>query len=211
MGILKNGAFGAIIGTTGNLTGYVLNGQNVVRAKSEARTKPLSQKQLANCQKMTVLNEFFDGILPLLKAGFDIEARGTKYNYHNIATSYNKINALKGEYPDIEMDFPKVLVSKGELLPPEDVTLELLPEGIKFNWYTDGWKYGNGTDQVMMLAWDAEKKKSSIVLYGANRSQGFDTLPLPAKMKNKMLETYISFISADRLTVATSLYTGQIG
>ena len=211
MGILKNGPLGALVGTTGGITSYVLKGQNVTRAKSEPRTKPLSKKQLANCQKMTVLNEFFDDILLLLKAGFGIEAKDTKYNYHNIATSYNKINALKGEYPNIEMDYPKVLISKGNLMPPEEVTLELVTEGIKFNWHTDGWKYNNGADQAMMLAFDPENKNVSLVVYGAHRSQGFDVLPLPKKMKNKALETYLSFISADRQTVATSVYTGQIG
>lgn len=210
MGILKNGPFGGITGTTGGLTTYWLNGQNVTRSKSHNRNHQ-SVKQLANCQQIKVLNEFFTDLCPLLKVGFSAEAADTTKNYHNIATAYNKKNAIKGEYPNLEMDYPKVLISRGNLMPAVDVTVEVVPEGLKFSWYTDGWAGNYGRDQVMMMAFDPETKQTTYVAYGAYRSQGHDTLLLPNDMMNRPLETYISFVSIDRLDVATSVYAGLIG
>jgi len=203
-------AFGGITGTTGGLTSYWLNGQNVTQVKSGKRSHQ-SLKQLANCQEISVLNEFFEDICPLLKVGFGNEALGTTKNYHNIATSYNKKNAIKGEYPDLEMDYPKVLISRGNLIPPTGVTVEVVTAGLKFNWYTDGWQGGYGLDQVMLLAFDPESKEIAYIAYGAHRYQGHEILELPDDMKNKPLETYISFVAIDRTDVATSLYTRFTG
>lgn len=76
-----------------------------------------------------------------LKVGFSIAAQGTTKNYHNMATAYNRKNALKG---------------------------------------------------------------------GSKRIEGEAFLELDPKMRQEPLETYISFVSPDRLEVANSVYAGRV-
>jgi hypothetical protein len=212
MGKIPNGLLGAFIGSTANVTGYELNGQNVVRVKARHVTKGnLSPLQLANCQKMSVLNEFFYFLSPLLKVGYSIAALGTTKNYHNLATSYNKKNAIKGEYPNLEMDFPKVQISEGKLLGAENPAVEWVEDGLKFSWSQPSEaNYKNNADQVIMFAYFPEIKEARYTRYGAQRSAGFDVLKVGSKAMNTPAETYISFISDDRTAVATSSYLGRI-
>ena len=210
MGKLPNGIFGALVGTTGNLTGYVLNGQNILKMIPHPNPHR-SIKQKANSQKMTVINEFFYYLGPLLKAGYSIAAKGTTKNYYNLAVSYNKKYAVKGEYPDIEMDYPNVMFSEGKLLPAINPVAELVPEGVKFSWdQADGSVNQRNFDQVMVMAYGTVSKQVRYIRYGAERHIGFEVLHIIDNMINEPLETYISFVDDERTMIANSIYTGRL-
>ncbi|MBB5437483.1 hypothetical protein HDC92_001155 [Pedobacter sp. AK017] len=141
MGKLLNGLYGQLTGTTGNITSYVLNGQNVTRMVRHKRTRS-SEKQLDNELRMKVLNNFFHTMKGYLKAGFSSAAKDSTKNYYNLAIAYNKKDALKGYYPDIEIDCPNVILSEGELLPAENPEASRIAAGIAFTWDTDGFSWG---------------------------------------------------------------------
>lgn len=209
MGKMPYGILGPVIGSIGNVTGYMLNGQNITRTKDRKITR-FSENQLGNQQRMVVLNEFFSYMGNFLKAGFSTAAQGTTKNYHNLATAYNKKNALKGEYPNIEMDYAKVLLSTGNLCEAENPKVEVIPEGLKFSWDVSAVDLYNGKDQVMLLAFGTISKKVQFILYGPKRIEGEALLELSTKMKQEPLETYLSFVSSDRLDVANSIYAGRV-
>lgn len=209
MGKMPNGILGPVIGSIGNVTSYILNGQNVSRIKDRKITH-FSDNQLANQQRMTLINEFFYFMGGFLKIGFGLAAQGTTKNYHNLATAYNKKNVFTGEYPNQEIDYSKVLLSIGSLSEAEKPTVEAVPQGLKFSWNLAGIDLQSGQDQVMMLAFGAISKKVQIILYGPKRSEGVALLELSPMMMQEPLETYISFISPDRLEVANSIYTGRV-
>lgn len=208
MGKLLNGIYGPVTGTTGNITSYVLNGQNVTRMVRHARTTS-SVKQLNNELRMKVINAFFFYMKPFLKAGFGPAAKNTTKNYYNLATAYNKMHALKGFYPDIEIDYPNVLLSDGDLLPAENAAVTRTSEGLEFTWDTDGQSWGNGSDQAMLMAYFPDERKSVSFVYGARRLAGKELLPLESGLMELPAEVYISFVSPDRSKVAKSIYLGQ--
>ncbi len=209
MAKLTEGMLGSVIGSMANTTSYILNGQNVTRVKFRRVTK-FSEKQLDNQMRMAVLNKFLGPILSFLKVGFGPAAAGTTKNYHNLATSYNKIHALKGVYPEIEMDYAKVLLSTGDLLPAQNPVVEWVDEGLKFSWDIPGVMRPELTGQVMMLAYAPESGRSQRITYGPSRSEGSAILRLAEDMKQEPWETYISFVSADRSGVANSMYLGRV-
>lgn len=214
MGKLTSGPFGPMQGTTGRITAYMLNGQNVTRINPDRPTKlnRSSKGQLANQQELTVINKFLEPLSPLLKVGFSIAAKNTTKNFYNLALSYNKKYALKGEYPDIEMDYPNVRISGGTLLPALNPIVEMVPEGLKFSWdQAVGYDEERAFDQVMLLAYAPGSESVRAIRYGAERSEGFETLHIIDEMINEPMETYISFINDDRTAVANSIYTGRIG
>ena len=209
MGKLLGGIYGPITGTTGNITSYMLNGQNVTRMKTHPRTKS-SEKQLNNEMRMKVISDFFHDMKIFLKAGFSAAAKNTTKNYYNIAVSYNKQHALTGFYPDVEINYSKVLLSDGDLLPAENPTVNRVAGGIEFSWDTDGYAWGNGSDQVMVLAYFPETSQAVSFSYGARRLEGKEFLPLSNDHIELPAEVYISFVSPDRYEVARSMYLGQV-
>jgi len=210
MGILKNGVFGGFTGTTGALTGYELNGQYVIRARTHPRTQS-SEKQLTCNQQVKVVNEFLTAVSAILKIGFGLAARNSTKNFYNLALQHNKKFAMKGVYPDIEMDFSKVMVSSGDLLPALNPVVERVPEGLKFSWdQVEVPGSDRDNDQVVLLAYAPLSKQVRMIRYGAERSAGSETIHFPDKPDQEEMETYISFINDERTAVATSIYTGRI-
>ncbi|RQO74853.1 hypothetical protein DBR43_05590 [Pedobacter sp. KBW06] len=209
MGKLIGGPFGVLHGRVGNLVGYVLKGQNVMRqiGKSE---KPLTPARKANCEKMTVVNRFLQPALPFIQVGFRFEVAGTNRNAYNEAVSYNKMNALKGEYPDISMDYSKVLVSKGNLAVAKQPQMERTEEGLLFTWDPSCVSNEQKHDRVMLLVCFPELGEMSYHPSGSKRSDGRDLLPIEWSFKDAHMEAYISFVNAVGTKVSDSVYVGSI-
>lgn len=204
MGRIKNGIFGGVTGRIANLVGYELNGQNVIRTVARSR-KPDTVKQLNNKLQMKVIVEFLDGIESLLRMGFNPLANGTTKNFHNLAIAHNKPHALTGFYPDVEIDYPKIVFSKGNLLQPVNTTYTIVDQHLEFTW-----DKVNDSDQVMLLAYAPNSKRAAYEDSGAKRGVGKERLKLKPGMADEPLELYISFVSKDRTQVANSLYLGRI-
>ncbi len=115
MATLKNGIFGGISGKVGNTIYYMLNGKQVAR-KVGRTAKPPSLTQLANRQAMKVTAGFLRPISLFIRTGFGLEAARRNIYPQNVAMGFNKSYALKGQYPDLEMDYAKVMVSCGNML-----------------------------------------------------------------------------------------------
>jgi hypothetical protein len=64
---------------------------------------------------MKVVNEILKPSIHAIRAGFRLAVAGTDRNEYNEAVSYNKKNALQGVYPNISLDYTKVLMSMGTL------------------------------------------------------------------------------------------------
>ena len=213
MGKLLNGPQGHVTGLVGNNISYILNGQNVIRVKTGKiiKLKNRSIPQKANCQKLTVVNKMFREILPLLKAGFTNAAQGTTNNYHNLAMSYNKLNALKNEYPHIRLDYPMFKFSSGTLLMPLLNTATLTADAIRIDWSFAPRDTGvHASDQTMILLHFPKKHESFPFTYGQERQSKMQLIPLPEEYLTSRIEVYLSFVSADRTRVATSIYLGRL-
>ncbi|TCC96644.1 DUF6266 family protein [Pedobacter hiemivivus] len=209
MAILKNGILGGVKGKIANVVSYALNGQEIIRAIGENK-KPLTNKQLNNKLQMKVIMEFLKSMDTLLETGFNPKAEGTTKNYHNLAIAYNKPHALKGFYPDVEVDYAKVVISAGNLPQPINPTVEFVAEGLKFSWNVEGISWPYSRDQVMLLAYAPESNTHEFKNTGARRIKGCDILQITPEMRNEPLEVYISFVSDDRKNAADSLYLGRI-
>jgi len=213
MGKLINGPQGQVIGLVGNNISYMLNKQNVTRMKSSRKIsyKDRSPLQQANCLKLTVVSSFLKDKLPLLKAGFAKKALGTTKNYHNIAMSYNKLNALKGVFPYFEIEYSKVTVSAGELPIPHSTTAIMADGGVEISWLFNNGDDGTcGNDQTIILLQLPDLEDSISIVYGVERRMKRQFIELPEDYLGARIECYLSFVSADRTLVSTSKYLGRL-
>ncbi|MNT68697.1 hypothetical protein D3C72_2069510 [compost metagenome] len=86
----------------------------------------------------------------------------------------------------------------------------MVSAGLKFSWDLPKANSQTGQDQAMLLAYGTISRQVQSILYGPKRIEGEAILPLSSKMQEEPLETYISFISADRQNVANSVYLRRI-
>jgi hypothetical protein len=210
MGIANEGMFGPSRGKVGNLVYYIRNGKPIVRKIGRIQKEP-TEAQLDNWLRMKVANAFCKAVLPFIQYGFMEQIQGKDLSQMNVGVSYNKINAIKGTYPGLSMDYPKVLLSEGPLLQADEVEVAIVPEGLKFDWYVDPQlRWPDNTDQAMLMAFFPDTNETKYKLFGAERSAGSALLELSAPLLTEYMETYIAFISADRKQVSTSVYAGAI-
>jgi hypothetical protein len=210
MGKAANGALGPVTGKVGNLSCYLSDGEPRVRTIGH-RTGDLSPLQKRTVTKMTMAIAFFNTMKPFIKAGFSNLAKHTKKNYHNEATSYNLLHAIKIKTGQVYMDFKDVKLSLGQAAAPLNPTVELTDAGLRFSWTNDetlGWPASQ--DQVMMLAFFPEDMASTYITSGAKRAAGSDILAQVPAQLDRVMEVYMAFIADDRLTVSDSVYLGRI-
>jgi hypothetical protein len=87
---------------------------------------------------------------------------GTDKNEYNEAVSYNKKNAIQGAYPNISLDYTKVLVSMGDLPVAVNPVINQTAKAdeIEFNWEVTAdlpiQRYTN--DRAMLMLYFPELK-----------------------------------------------------
>lgn len=209
MAISENGPGGNHRGRIGNVVYYMLNGENVSRGIGTT-TKPPTLSQLKSRLATRLSSVLISRMLDFINVGFRATAIAVKDNAFNQAVRYNKKNIIKGTYPDLEIDYQSLVISKGLLKPAQDWQVTLVGARLQYSWATDPeMPWPEVTDQVMMLAYFPKQEKVYFNLFGNSRSSGGDVLEIPQSLQTEHMETYMSFINADRSQVADSVYTGN--
>lgn len=197
-------------GKLGNAVSYQLNGKNVVKSlpRKSAKNKRGTVKQNVNRSKFTKMQYFLQPILRFIRVGFNLEGHIRQMSAHNVAKSHNMLNAFNS---DGHIDYSKVLVSFGNLVGAVDVAVEKDDAGLHFSWKNNSEpSVARSDDQVMLLAYSEEDGAAEIMLSGARRSAGHETLRTDNFEKINEVHTWIAFISDDRQKISMSTYTGKI-
>lgn len=205
-----NSVTGSAVGKVSNAVFYRLNGQEVIRGTGNKKIFK-SKKVFAQNDSLRLLMNFFAKIKPFIKAGFKNEAAGTTRNYHNLATSYNRIHAIDfvDDVPVLRYD--KVLLSRGNALPPFNARMRANSDGLEFSWdIIPDLPWDTDQDQAMTLAWFPELNEALFNIAGAHRLSGTDQLNLPPSLQSQKMELYMAFVSEDRESVSNSIYLGTL-
>lgn len=210
MGKLTNGIFGGFTGRVGNVVCYKLGNKDVIRTIG-INSNAASKKMLTNYQKMTVTNAFLGAVVRFIDIGFELAAAEAGMNTYNKAISYNKINAMKGKYPNIELNYEKALVSMGNLPTAINAKVSKTKSGVEFTWENkEGLSDNYAADQVMLLICLPDEKNSAVKLSTVFRSAGRDSIKMSKKYMNQRMEAFIAFRSDDRKSISNSVYCGSL-
>lgn len=200
-----NGPLGSLNGKLNNLVFYTLNGQHICRTIGDPG-KP-SINQLANRQAMSVTMRMVKSINDFISVSFDLEAQGTVRNAHNLATSYIKKKALKGEYPNLSVDYSKVELSHGTLQGATDLKLEKTETGVQISWNTEG-RYD---DIVMILLCHPLRRSATSRINASRRDAGTCFIKLEQDgILDEPIEAYICFRAANGKEISDSVYLGNL-
>ncbi len=207
----EHGINGRFHGKIGPTVGCTWKGINYMRSLPGPPTKPPTKAQIANRAAFAFLKHWLDPIGDLVRVGFNDYS--PTMTGRMAAHSYNYHNALKGEYPDFEIDYsaarfsvgirPGVINLKTELKKEENtliVTWDLDPKG----------KNSQIGDIVMLTAYSPDCKTAWHTIGNAIRSSKRVEMEIPENFINGRIEVMIAFKSLLGSDVSTSQYAGRI-
>jgi hypothetical protein len=129
----------------------------------------------------------------------------------NSCAAYLLKNAITGNSPLFELDYTKVLISRGDLPGAEGATAASKVAGkIAFSWNNNsGIGKSKPGDKAILVAHCPELAQSIYITAGDTRSTGTQVMDA-AHFSGKEVHTYIGFISEDEKDIADSIYTGAV-
>lgn len=210
MGKLKKGPMGKNVGKVGGVVTYLLNGEWVTR--SIGVVEEWSDAQYEIQMRTALITGLLKPLKKVVRTGM-MYCPKPKSNWtaYTMATSSNNPSAIKGEYPDLEIDFEKVKLAIGDIPVPLKPAVQLKDNRIIFTWEADLDTEGTDEDdRVMCVAYFPETFQAFNVLDGAKRGEEQQVIKLPSFTEEMRIETYMCFVSDDRRRVSNSVYLGML-
>jgi hypothetical protein len=206
MGIQHWGAFGGFQNKTGALVGHYTNGQNVITAIPHPSQKPATTAQINQRAKFKTVVSFLSRLTGLVRVGFR-NAHEAKQSAFNAAFVYNYQNAVIGVGPDFTLDFEKFMYSKGNLSEPyAPEYLTDVPAKIKFSWLDYlGTGIGAQTDMFTVVVYCPVLDQFVSLANAVSRSALTYTLQLPPPFSGKVVNAWVSMVSADGKLASNSI------
>ena len=190
-------------GRLGNLVIYKRNGQAIVRTRPEYYHDNKSPAQMAQRQKLKVVNEFLGPFLKLIRITIPPQAAGRTARAE--AQSQIMRNALEGEYPDIHVNKSKALLCHGPLPVPVSVSATIQSGGILIEWENGAEAPGmHSKDTLLVIAGAKDADGIAYSFTEAMRSDGqyFWKPALP----EQPAELWMAFRNQEQTKMSNSFY-----
>ncbi len=208
MGTIQKGILGGFSGKVGTVIGGTWKGIDYMRSKSNRRNFTPSLKQLEQQTKFALMMRFLQPMSALLEVSFKDYA--IKQTGINGAFAYNFANAIAGAYPTFSINYPTVLISRGNLpnVPAPNITMGA-GSILTFSWTDNSGVGGASSNDLSILVAYCPAMQQTI--YGGGELRGDLTGDLNLSIfSGQMVETYIGFNSVDQRNIASSIYTGSV-
>lgn len=204
MGRISQGILGGFSGRVGTVVGSNWKTVHYMRALAVSVSNPRTDRQQHQRTKFGMSVSFLKAINPYIRIGYkSYTQRQTPFN---AAMSYIIRNAVKGEGLNLSIDYAKVLVSRGSLMPVFNAQSIVEDGKVTFTW-TDNSGMGDAveTDVAMPLAYNKDKGEAVYLTCAATRTEGTAELSLPANWDGDALAIYLGFADEKGVQVANSI------
>lgn len=211
MARLSSGIFGPIHGKLGSVVGAVWKQTAYLRTMpAENKTgRKATTGQIACREKFKFVQEWLQVFYPYITIGFKNYAKDK--TEINAAFSKNYHEATVGVYPDLSIDYSKVILSKGRLPGLYAVQHQLTaPDELRLNWRQNQNDDSCYDDQVMLVVYSSELKIADGFIGGSNRADLQCIFKLNPKLIGKPLDVYVSVVSLNGKKVSNSEYLGRL-
>lgn len=210
MGIIKDGVTGGFSGKVGTVVGGNWNGIDYMRSRAASYTDAKSTPQLDQRAKFSVVIQFLKPLKSFLRVGF--RSKAINMSAYNAASSYHLENALKGTFPDYEIDYSRVMVSHGKL--PGTLNPAAIPGSaaeIEFSWENNSSTIGAMADDKAVLIIYNPAKQTVLPIVGGNaRRSGGQRISLPSQFSGDEVHCYLSFQNASQSMISESRFAGSV-
>lgn len=208
MGKTKLGTMGDISGKVGKVVGSKWNGIQYFRAIPNSVKNPNTLAQQEQRLRFKITANLMNSLAPVLSKGFPDGIGRTPVNR---AVSFNINRIITGEFPDFEIDYTQLVLSRGNLTPIYDAEVDGdTYQKVIFNW-VNLLNVGDakGDDTVVLVILNTDKNVPVFVLEGFTRQDETAEIDLPASFAGDTFEAYLIVSRADGSKVADSKYVGQ--
>jgi hypothetical protein len=209
MGTYKKGILGSFSGKVGTVVGSSWNGIDYMRSLPRVSSKAPTDLQLVQRAKMGLAAGFLRPISALVNVGY--KSLAVKQSGYNVATAQVISEAISGIYPDLVIDYPNVLISKGTLTGAWGPAVTSTGGNLNVTWQDNSTSgTAKPTDKAVLLVYNELQSQYVFILDGDARSLLGDTLVLPTDFLGDEVHVWIAFYAADKKTISTSLYIGTV-
>ena len=209
MAKIKRGILGSFSGKIGPIVGGSWKGIPYIREVSQKIPKERSQAQIAIQQKMKFINRLLVPFHPYINVGFANNA--VQKTEIRAAFSLNYHSAFLGTYPNLIVDYSKLVLSVGTLPMIKNIIMEL-PDNktIKLTWLKNNIKPASFDDQLILILYNQELHKTDGLIGGFKRTDEKCIFNFNPKFIDRPLQVYVSMASIDRKKIADSIYLGTL-
>lgn len=209
MGIQKSGIIGPFRNKVGAVSGRRHRGQDLIVPLPRISNKPATDKQLEKRHLFGLLNAFLSMIDDLVNPGFKAFVKNN--SPVNAAFSYNYDHAFVKEGGEYQINYPKILYSKGHIVTPQGAQVTSAGQKITFSWEPQNQStYCRYTDLASFMVYNPAKD-DFLVLQGtaSRRAQSFE-MEVAVEHIGDTVHCYMSFASADGKLQGDSWYVGEV-
>ncbi|SDJ05030.1 hypothetical protein SAMN04487898_101176 [Pedobacter sp. ok626] len=212
MAKIRNGIFGPIQGKLGNLVGATWKNIPYLRVlpnKTE-NGKTGTPAQIACREKFKFVTEWLVPFHPYVTVGFKNHAN--EKTEINAAFSINYKLATVGVYPDLSIDYRKVVLSKGYLPGFFNAKAQFSANAkeLELTWEQNYNDDSSLDDLLILTVYNRELKIVDGFIGGVRRADLKCSLKLNPKLIGRSLDVYVSLISLNGKKVANSEYLGRV-
>ncbi|WP_053976771.1 DUF6266 family protein [Mangrovimonas xylaniphaga] len=210
MAKLDKGILGGFSGKVGNVVGVRWRGQDIMRSLPSRGHYVPSNAQLEQREKFGLVMKFLTPIQGLLNAYFG--KRQSDKSPFNLAVSYHLKEAVEPVDEGFEMDYLKILISKGDLRGMDTPQVQALAnQQLALSWEDNsGQGNASASDACIAVIYSPEGQFFQIFEGVALRGDGGVTLNLPAYFTGFEVYVWASFVTANQQEAATSSYLGSV-
>jgi hypothetical protein len=206
--IVQNPITGRSRGKCGGLVFSTMFGENVLKTKALTVHNPKTLLQQTQRARFSLMLGFLKPMLSVLKTGF--REMAIHKSAFNAAMSFNVMNAISGTYPDFEIFYGNLLVSKGSLF-GFDSPAAAAAAGKLINFTWDSSNIGgnaNATDVFGYCIIDNTTKEAYYGITNVDRPVEHAEVTLPASTVGHTVDCYMFFVATVNKKVSTSHWAG---
>lgn len=209
MGRIKKGILGGFSGKVGTIVGANWKATSYIRSLPQNVKNPRTVEQRKQRGKFAMVVALLKPLNVLLRIGWKLYAQ--RQSPFNAATAYTLANAVKGTFPNFEIDCKKVLISCGGLTPAAKGSATSTGGKLVLSWDDNsGINTAQGTDKTLVAVLNLEKGETITQAKSADRSKKSQTVTLPDSWSGDDVEVYLGFVSEDGKEVANSVHLGEV-
>ncbi|GGG50705.1 DUF6266 family protein [Bizionia arctica] len=211
MATFEKGILGGFSGKVGNIVGSRWRGKNVMRSLPQRGNYTATEEQLLQRERFKTVVAFLNPIKSVLSAYFG-KKQGDKSRY-NLATSYHLTEALTAlPLGEFVINYFKVLISKGDLRGLDNPILATAANQVLNISWVDNSGQGNATatDTLLVVVFSADLNLFQVYDAIATRDLGVAQITLPGYLAGLEVESWGSFVTANKKDAAISSYLGAV-
>lgn len=207
---IQRECLGPISGKVGDRVYATVNGVTYVRSLPRKTTKPATEKQLILRAKFGLVSRFLHSIEWILNSSYKLINR--KKTGRCVAYRQILEEAIRGEYPDLEIDYAKVNLIRGNLAAPHGTCVQAeKPDRLNFRWSIYPGMNINPTDELIVLIYCISLKEFWCNQNsGIRRSDECCTITVPTMFAGLEICIWLAYRSEMQNAFSNSVYLGKV-